>query len=281
MINLCMAASLVFAAGWVHLGPEDRIGGRMVSEGYLRGKTLMVDCRDYGRSDCKDAAKALQDVWDGLKTKPFVLLASHRGTSDKERVGKILEKLGVTYPVYAGADRQGENTIELEPGKVYIFDMTGKYLYSGTDIQRARGVAASAIMALAYPMNLKTWQHVLDYEVKWLPGKAFEHLKEFREKYPNDVGRYAEEWEKFSASEEIGRLAKLETLAHAVKDRDYDALGVKKIDPSRLDNAIEKYADLKKSEDPVVVQEAKNCLAELTWMSAVLKASDDKGKENK
>lgn len=253
----------------------------MVSEGYLRGKTLMVDCRDYGKSDCKEAAKALQEVWEGLKTKPFVLLASHRGTADKERVGKIIEKLGVTYPVYADADRQGENTIEFEPGKVYVFDITGKYLYSGTDIQRARGVVASAIMAMAYPMTLKAWQHVLDYEVRWLPGQALGHLREFREKFPDKASRYAEEWERFSASEEIKRLEKLETLAHAVKDRDYNALGVKKIDPARLDNAIEKYSDLKKSADPIVVQEAKNCLAELTWMSAVLKTDEGKGKEGK
>lgn len=270
MIQSILTIPLVLAATWVNLAPTNRLGGRMVSEGYLRGKTVLVDCRDYGKRECVEPAKALEEVWQSLKTKPFAVVGSHRGESDAERIGKIVGKLNLSYAVYDHADRQGENAIEMEEGRYYVFDVTGKFLYGGKDLQQARGVAASAIMGAAYPQNPKQWRHILDYETQWLPGKAYLHLTEFREKFPAEAAAYDEKWEAYSASDEIKRLAKLEKLARAAKDYDPKVAGAKKIAPAQIEKAIGKFEDLKQSEDPVVVQEAKNCLADLKWAAAAL-----------
>lgn len=249
----------------------------MVSEGYLRGKTVLVDCRDYGQKACVGPARELEEVWASLKTKPFVALASHCGTMPSARVAKIVEKLGLTCSVYDHVGLEGAE-VSLEAGKIYVFDATGKFLYAGTDLHQARGVATSAIMAVAYPQTVTAWRHVLDYELQYLPGKAYGRLKEFREKFPDAAEVYAEAWASLSSRAEIKKLVKLETIAHAAKDYDHGAAGTRQMSAEKIDEIVAKFSSLKQSADPNVAQEAKNCLADLIWTAAILR-QNGKGAE--
>ena len=51
--KVMMAAALAaLVAGapayeWDNVGPDSRLGGRMISAGYLRGKVVLLDRRDY------------------------------------------------------------------------------------------------------------------------------------------------------------------------------------------------------------------------------------------
>ena len=75
----------------------------------------------------------------------------------------------------------------------------------------------------------------------------------------------------YNASDnEIKRLAKLVELSRLVKDRDRSSKKSARITPEILEKAIEKYIDLKQSDNPNVAQEAKNAIADIKWSEATL-----------
>lgn len=272
----CLAAGAAPGAAnsWQGVTPEARISGRMVSPGYLKGKVVLLDCRNYAAKTKEniEAVKYFQTVWAGYKTKPFVVLGSHAG-GRKKIAAAIAERCQATYPIYAGAsvaNASGENAVKGED-RVYVFDSTlQKVLYSGSDPREATGVAASAIMATTTPMTAKQFEYLLDWEIPNLPGQAFNRLKEYREKFKAESAKYDEDWKRLSKDAEITKLAKLVSFTEEVKDRDPNSKQAQKLTAGMLAGAIKKYESLKDSENPDVVQEAKNCLAELKWVAATL-----------
>lgn len=267
-----MAVGMVTEAAveWKHVGVEDQLGGRMISAGYLQGKTVLVDCRDYGNKECIEHVRALQNLWASYKTKPFVLLGSHRGEADAKKIERIVKGLGITYPVYKSA-ALGENEPQFLGNFLYLVDETGRVIFTGTDEHRASGVLASLLMATAIPTQPKAFMRYLDFELENLPGRGLLRLREFREKFPEEAKAYEERWEQMKENRELKKLAKLVSLAAAVKDRDQaDGKQERKITPQLIEKAIEKFSSLKESSDPRIVQEAKNALAELKWAQADL-----------
>ena len=157
---------------WVNLVPAKRIGGRMVSSGYLRGKVVMVDCRDYSKTSSIDALKELQGIWEAYKSKPFVLVGSHRG-GDVETVKRRMEELKITFPVYHEAALAAD-----EPGNgwkgefAYIIGITGRSLFYDTNLRRARATIGSAIISSRIHAKPGNYAHYLRWELAVLPGQA-------------------------------------------------------------------------------------------------------------
>lgn len=269
------------ASEWTNLTPDRRLGGRMVSAGYLRGKVVLLDCRNYGDKKNFEAIRALQQTWASYKSKPFVIVGSHRGPQSPELMGKILDRLGVTYPVYADANLGGLS----DPGegpKIYVLDSTGTTrLYSGSEVKMASGVLGTAIFSAIRPSAARQWKRLLDYEIANLPGQAYlrlkslqadgESLSDLRNTFPDDVHRYIEAYKRFKDDAEVKRLAKLVEIARLVKDRDTESRSGQKVTKAGIDRHIEKYESLKESDNPFVAQEAKNAIADLMFVKATLK----------
>lgn len=257
---------------WKNVSKENRIGGRMVSAGYLKGNIVLVDCRDYGDKANEDAIKQLQEVWGGFKSKPFVLLGSHRGTSTDDAVAEQLTRLGVTYPVYRDAGLvDGEPKNESGRPLVFMLDPTGrKKLFVGRDVRQVQSPVGSAIVSESAPMTSKQWRFLLDWEIENLPGRALNRMREFRKRFPSEACDYDAAWDKLSGNEEIVQLAKLVDFARKVKDRDTSSTGAKRLSKELIDKAVEKYSPLKASSNPAVSQEAKNSLADLKFVAATL-----------
>ena len=76
-------AQVAFGKEWRNVTPETRIGGRIVSPGYLQGKVVLLDCRDYADASGAEAMKRLQGVWRTYASKPFVVLGCHTGRSNR------------------------------------------------------------------------------------------------------------------------------------------------------------------------------------------------------
>ena len=95
-----VAATTVASAAyeWENIKPEAKLGGRMMSAGYLRGKVVLLDRRDYGSMSQAAAIKQLQSIWATYKTKPFVVLGSHHGSFDRKRTASA--KRIHQYPVF-------------------------------------------------------------------------------------------------------------------------------------------------------------------------------------
>ena len=282
LIAVAFAATMCACGAykWDGVGADRRIGGRMISEGYLRGKVVLLDRRDYGDPSQKAAIEQLQTLWATYKTKPFILLGSHNGKSSAKKAEEALKKLGVTYPVYNDAWLQKVNPSEEEKRVidgmradptpyVCVIDSTcRRKLYNGRDLRGAIGVVGSAIIGTSTPMNAKQYQFLLEWEVENTPGRAMLRLKEFRERFPREAATFDAAWKRFSGDEEVKKLAKLVELSRLVKDRDVSDTKAQQITPQVLEKAMEKYDSLKQSSRRAVAQEAKNALADMKWSAA-------------
>ena len=279
----CVFAGVVFGSEWVNVIPESRVGGRMASCGYLKGKVVLLDVRDY--SNAAEAKKMLQiqDIWTAYKSKRFVALGSHVGSADtKANAERLVKKLHLTYSVYSKVGIKDNGGMDgVASCGVYVFDPTGRQLYYGKDPRQAMGVVGSAIFAANIPSTPKYWRSLIDYEISNLPGQAFlrirdmklnhkDVLKKLSEQYPEDVKRYAEIWREYNKDGDIKKLAKLVETARLIKDRDKSSRASQRISASALEDIIKKYSILTKSENPLIVQEAKNSIAELKFVQAEL-----------
>ena len=274
-----LAVPEVRPVDWENIDPAHHLAGRMASAGYLRGKVVLLDYREYGDKSGVDAMRRLEDVWQTFKMKPFVLIGSHRGTADAAKIKRIAEGLKLTYPIYKEADivrtEEQKKTDPEHIGFMYIIGGTGRILYCGTDDRRASGVIASALISMRSPTTVKQWEHYIDHDIKVLPGKAYVEIEEFRKTHPKEAAAYDEVWAKFNEDSDIRRVAKLERIAQQAKDYDFKDANAKRLNLEKVEKAIELSADLKKSENPFVAQEAKNCIADLTWTAAMLKPADE------
>lgn len=276
---LAAYAAVSGAYEWSNLTPEKRLGGRMVSAGYLRGKVVVLDCRDYGDKANFPAIRELQQLWACYKTKPFVIVGSHRGTGSPKRMAAILDRLGVTYPVYAEAELKGVS--DGATAKTFVIDSTGSLrLYGGSDVRTAGGVVGNAIFSTTNPSAAKQWKRLLDYETENLPGQAMLRMKsllaqkdcleDVRRSCPGDLRRWEAAYEKAKGDDEIGRLAKLVESARLVKDRDPDSKSGQKVTKAGVEKIVSKFESLKTSANAAVAQEAKNAIADLMFVSATL-----------
>ena len=271
-----MTPALVLAAaiGWTGLTPEAHVGGRKLSEGYMQGKVALV-CRWGAKSEeDRGAMLRLQQVWDSYKSKPLVMLGSHAADRGSVAVAKSFVKdSGITFPVYAEAGiANGVPTFSKTPS-FYVVDATGRMLYRGLDERRAEEAVVIALTNYASPPNAAYWTRLLQYEVDVLPGRALMHLEEFRKRFPAEAKAFDDQYKALKARSEARKLAKLE--AFAAKARDFDpSAGKGRLQKllSQVKAAGDAYESLKEHADPAIVQEAKNCLADLKWAEVALKA---------
>jgi hypothetical protein len=291
LISSFVAACAVFAQDatvkppepkeWVNVSPSTLLGGRMVSAGYLKGKVVIVDCRDYGSDSSAAVAKALQNVWNTYRGKAFMVLGSHRGSSSSQKVKEFMKKNAITYPVCKNAmlsNGEPEGMIDY----IYVMDTTlTRRLYAGADPQKAAGVAASAIAAYVAPVGKRHTKKIVEFECENLPGHAYLRLKEMQKEDPVRADAFAEKFAAISKIEKIEEVAKLVQLSLFVKDRDSTSKSSSRITAPVLDAAVEKFSGLKNHASVAVVQEVKNALADLKWAAAAIKARDKRNQDSK
>ena len=277
-----MVAGAGFGVEWMNVVPDSRVGGRMASCGYLKGKVVLLDVRDYSENAEAAMMKQIQDVWAAYKSKQFVALGSHVGSSgSKEAAGNLIKSLHLTYSIYSDvAVKNDEGALEDLQRGVYVFDSTGKRLYFGKDPRQAMGIVGSAIFAESIPASTAGWKAVLDYEIANLPGQAYlrirdlknhkDVLKKLSKEYPDDVKRYAATWREYGENSEVKKLAKLVETTRLIKDRDKNSRASKRLSAATLENLIKQYSVLTQSDNPLIAQEAKNSLADLKFVKAEL-----------
>lgn len=264
-----MFSSLILAAGiaWTGVTQDCHLSGRKVSEGYLQGKVVLVDRWGYKCPPCRQLMPRLEAVWQSYKSKPFVLLGGHcPGWGTKEEVAELAKELELTYPLYEGAGlKEKEPEFDAIPF-LYVIDATGRIVYRGRDERQAEAAVVTALTNLASPPNRAYWQRLIAAEVDVLPGRAYLHIEQYRKFNTRDPKAFEDELAKLKEIKNIKKLANLEGFSRSAKDSDPTNKRAKvKISKAKIEMAIKNFEELKKSDNPVVVQEAKNCLADLTW----------------
>jgi len=275
---LALSAGRASAYEWRGVSVDSRIAGRMLSEGYLRGKVVMLDVRDYSCASINDLRK-VQAVWDAYRTKAFVVIGVHTGSRDADALDSIRSLLSgsqLSYPVYPDVSLEG---LQLAEDTVYVIDSTcTKVLFSGRDARTAGGAAGSAVFETKHPSNSTMWRRLIEYEMKFLPGSAVNRIKAlfsnakasmaFKAEYPDDAKRYGAALKEMSKDPEIRDLAALVAISEDFKDTDFAAKTARRVNRKAVEKMAEKYVRLKTSENEFVAQEAKNALADISFAMA-------------
>ena len=262
------------AVGWKNLDKEHHLGGRVTSEGYMRGKVVLVCRWGLKFQKCRTMLPKLEEVWQGFKSKPLVVLCGHcKGYGEAEEIKKFVTEQGITCPVYECACLAvGEPSYSTVP-VLYIVDETGRVVYAGRNEQTARQALVTALTDMEAPRSLEQWKRFLDFELQNLPGRAWLRAEEFRKSFPNESKEYAAQFKELATVPDVKTLAEL--VAFAMDAKDHPDLGpkeqMKKVQLKKsMEDALRKYASLKQSPDPRVAQEAKNALADIKWAQAAL-----------
>ena len=272
-VALSLSLSAFSAVEWRNLDEAHHLAGRKASEGYLCGKVVLVDRWGVKCPPCRRLLPRVEEIWQSFKTKPFVVLGGHcAGWGDKAGVEALVKEHGLTYPVYEDAGLANEPKFDAIPF-LYVVDPTGKLLYKGHDHRQATQVVVTALTDYEEPRDFRQFKRYLDYELLYLPGKASLRLAELKKRFPEEAKQYAAQERELKKIPDIRLLAEFVDFARKAKD-----MRVFKANQQTRQKAYEKfvrdalssvkYKKLLTSKDPRVVQEAKNCFADLKWTAA-------------
>lgn len=272
-LSVLVAASAL-AVDWRNLDEAHHLAGRKASTGYLRGKVVLVDRWGVNCPPCRRMLPRMEEIWQSFKTKPFVVLGGHcAGWGDAAGVKALAAEHGLTYPIYEDAGlAEQEPRFDAIPF-LYVVDETGKIVYRGHDERAATQAIVMALTDMESPRDLAQWKRFLDFEVEYLPGKAYLRLAEFKKKFPAEAKTYAAKEREIRAIPDVRKLAELVDFARKAKDM--RKFGEKQQGQRRryeqlVRDALSsaKYKPLLESANPFVVQEAKNAFADLKWTAA-------------
>ena len=129
---------------WKGLEPENWYCGKKLTEKSLEGKIVMVYVFSESSEDSVALLPRIENVWSAYKSKPLVVLGSHRG-GKSAKTENLIKKAKVTFPVYEGAGRTQEPSAGGRYPIVYVVDDTGHMIYRGRSDLEATEAIVTAI----------------------------------------------------------------------------------------------------------------------------------------
>ena len=129
---------------WKGLEPENWYCGKKLTESSFDGKIVMVYVFSSADEDSVALLPRIENVWSAYKTKPLVVLGSHRG-GKSAKVENLIKKAKVTFPVYEGAGRTQEPSAGGRYPIVYVVDDKGRMIYRGRSDLEATEAIVTAI----------------------------------------------------------------------------------------------------------------------------------------
>lgn len=157
LVAVVFSAGLALAAqavGWKGLGEGNYYAGPKVTEADLAGKVVLVDCWGVGCPPCRALLPRMEEIWKSFRSKPFVLLGSHRQGRQPEKVDALVKANKLTYPQYDGAGiAEGEPSFRGIPF-LYVVNHRGKVVYSGHSDREATEAVVNALGEIGAPPTL-------------------------------------------------------------------------------------------------------------------------------
>lgn len=129
---------------WKGLEPENWYCGKKLTESSFDGKIVMVYAFSESDEDSVALLPRIENVWSAYKSKPLVVLGSHRG-GKSAKAANIIKKAKVTFPVYEDAGRTQEPSAGGRYPIVYVVDDTGRMIYRGRSDLEATEAIVTAI----------------------------------------------------------------------------------------------------------------------------------------
>jgi len=129
---------------WKGLEPENWYCGKKLAESSFDGKIVMVYVFSESSEDSVALLPRIENLWSAYKSKPLVVLGSHRG-GKSAKTENLIKKAKVTFPVYEGAGRTQEPSAGGRYPIVYVVDDTGHMIYRGRSDLEATEAIVTAI----------------------------------------------------------------------------------------------------------------------------------------
>ena len=129
---------------WKGLEPENWYCGKKLTESSFDGKIVMVYVFSESGEDSVALLPRIENVWSAYKSKPLVVLGSHRG-GKSAKAENLIKKAKVTFPVYEDAGRTQEPSAGGRYPIVYVVDDTGRMIYRGRSDLEATEAIVTAI----------------------------------------------------------------------------------------------------------------------------------------
>ena len=129
---------------WKGLEPENWYCGKKLTESSFDGKLVMVYVFSESDEDSVALLPRIENMWSAYKSKPLVVLGSHRG-GKSAKAENLIKKAKVTFPVYEGAGRTQEPSAGGRYPIVYVVDDTGRMIYRGRSDLEATEAIVTAI----------------------------------------------------------------------------------------------------------------------------------------
>ena len=137
---LCLLPCMAFADLWRGLDEANHYSGPLVTEADLLGKVVLVDEWGVRCPPCRALLPGMESLWSAYKSKPFVLLGSHRQGNQPDQVKELVKANKLTYPIYERAGLVGEPS--------------GDGRHAGRSHQEATQAVVEALMKIGAPPNL-------------------------------------------------------------------------------------------------------------------------------
>jgi hypothetical protein len=151
---LCLLPCVAFADLWRGLDEANHYSGPLVTEADLLGKVVLVDEWGVRCPPCRALLPRMESLWSAYKSKPFVLLGSHRQGHQPDQVKELVKANKLTYPIYERAGLVGEPSGDGMLPFMYVVNHRGKVVYAGRSHQEATQAVVEALMKIGAPPNL-------------------------------------------------------------------------------------------------------------------------------
>jgi hypothetical protein len=144
--------SFTLFAQWKGIEDSNWYHGKKLKLSDLRRKVVMVE-EWTSDKDSSETMAFVEKCWRGYSFHPFILIASHRGEREDQKVKDVISKVGLTCSVYQDVENiKAPQSSELP--FMYVFDVTGKLVYSGHDKNEAITVVVNALTEIPIPGEL-------------------------------------------------------------------------------------------------------------------------------
>lgn len=219
-----LAAYMLVASGaaeWKGLSKANWYSGRKLTAADLAGKVVLVDEWGVYCGPCIALLPEIEKIWRTFKSKPFIVIGSHRQGRQPDKVAELVKKNNLTYPIYDWAGVVGEPSTRGIPF-LYVVNAQGKVVFSGAGGSASRGAIEAIVNALESVMGPTTLTgDVTPVKFKALArqlviGKSCESV--VRQLKAAAKGKDAK------AQEAADLVAAVEQTQQAYKDRIADAL---------------------------------------------------------
>lgn len=145
-LALSVCALSASAVEWKNLDDAHYIAGPKLTETQLRGKVVLIDCWGVNCPPCRALLPHMQNLWKTYRSRPFVLIGSHRQLRDDARLQELVENNKLTYANYQGFGlAEGEPSFNSIPF-LMVIDHRGKLVYSGHSEPEATEALVEALM---------------------------------------------------------------------------------------------------------------------------------------